>query len=96
MSDWQQVFAPMEQALEKMLAQTEAPADAAEAEPPLAGAVPILDDVLAPVARTLARAEEHVRAADLHAEDALTALVPWRDRVAALRERLATTLLRAV
>jgi hypothetical protein len=96
MTDWQQVFAPMEQALAEMLAQSEATFIHAEAEPPLSGAVPVLDEVLAPVSRVVARAEEHARAAELHAEDATSALAPWRERAAVLLVRLAQASARAV
>src|SRR5436305_8773630 len=64
MTDWQQVFSPMELALAEMLAQSEATFIDTEAEPPLSGAVPLLDEVLAPVSRVVARAEEHARAAE--------------------------------
>ena len=96
MTDWQQVFAPMEQALAEMLAQSQAAFPDTQAEPPLSGAVPLLDEVLSPVARVVGRAEEHARAAELHAEDAVSALVPWRQRASALLARLAQAPLRAV
>ncbi len=98
MTDRLNVLAPMEQAIEEMLARTAVPEPDApgEDETLLSGAVPLLDEVLAPVARSLAGADEHARAADLHLEDALAALSSWSERAAALRERLASALPRAV
>jgi glycosyltransferase A (GT-A) superfamily protein (DUF2064 family) len=88
----------MQRALDGMLARTVLPDSAGpESEGPLlSGAVPLLDEVLAPAARALATAEEHARAADLHLEDALAALSAWRERGAALGERLASSSLRAI
>jgi hypothetical protein len=97
MSDWQQVFAPMELALEQMLARTLPPStEPIEIEPPLCGALPLLDEVLSPVARAVARTEEHAHAVDLHLEDAVLVLEAWRERAAALRQQLATPPLCAV
>ena len=98
MADGLTVLAPMEQAIEEMLARTPIPESAAGAggDAPLFGAVPLLDEVLAPVARALASADEHARAADLHIEDAVAALSIWRTRAAALRERLEASAPRAV
>ncbi len=98
MEDRLTVLAPMEQAVEEMLARTPIPEPALpiNEDSPLSGAVPLLDEVLAPVARSLASADEYARAADLHIEDALAALSAWRERAAALRERLASPPLRAI
>jgi hypothetical protein len=84
MSDWQSVFAPMEQALEQMLDRTVLrDDDSRPVDPAMSGAVPHLDEVLAPVARVLLHADEHARAADMHLEDSLIALTALRDQVRA-------------
>jgi hypothetical protein len=83
----------MEQALERMLTETkETPATVAEVgeEMPLCGALPLPDEVVAPAARAAARAEERARATEWHLEDAVNALAAWRERLAALAERLAS------
>ncbi len=90
MTDWPKVLAPMEQALEQMIAET-APPEALSGEPPLSGAVPLLDEVLAPAARALTVAEEHARAVEMHVEDAVAALAAWRDRAAKLRRMIIAT-----
>jgi hypothetical protein len=98
MADGIEVLAPMEKAIEEMLARTPLPEaiPLTGADSPLAGAVPLLDEVLAPVARALASADEHARAADLHLEDAVAALSIWRTRAATLCERLSSMATRAV
>src|SRR5437764_2258086 len=98
MADGLAVLAPMEEAIEEMLARTPIPEPTSQAggDTPLTGAVPLLDEVLAPVARALASADEHAGAADLHLEDAVAALSIWRTRAAALRERLEASAPRAV
>jgi hypothetical protein len=88
MSDWQSVFAPMEQALEQMLGRTVLRDDDPRlVDPAMSGAVPLLDEVLAPVSRVLAHADEHARAADMHLEDALAGLTSLRDQIASLSAR---------
>lgn len=98
MADGLTVLTPMEQATEEMLARTPLPEFGVRSgtDIPLTGAVPLLDEVLAPVARALASADEHARAAELHIEDAVAALSTWRTRAAALRERLEASPPRAV
>lgn len=99
MSDWLRVLDPMEQATAEMLARAAEPVFSSSDNQdmiPLAGAVPLLDEVLAPAARCLVLADEHARSADLHLEDAAAALAAWRERFAGLLARLANSPTRAV
>ena len=99
MSDWLRVLDPMEQTTAEMLARAADPVfsgTASQGAIPLTGAVPLLDEVLAPASRCLLSAEEHTRAANLHVEDASAGLTAWRERLAALQSRLADSLTRAV
>jgi hypothetical protein len=90
MADWLDIIEPMEQTLAGMLARAEPPPDAPAVEPPLDGAVPLLDEVLAPAADRLAEAERHAQTADALLEDAVLVLTSYRKRLAALRDRLAS------
>ena len=90
MSDWLHVIEPMEEALGRMLVRAEPPDfDLVVAQPPLDGALPLLDEVLAPAADRLAGAEREAREADAVLEDAALLLDAWKGRLTALRDRLA-------
>jgi hypothetical protein len=86
MSDRLQIIERMEQALEPMLERAAPPAlEPVKAEPPLDGALPALDEVLAPAADRVAEAQRRAAEADAVLEDATVALRAWQQRLDTLR-----------
>src|SRR5262245_25628322 len=93
---WLRVLEPMEQAVAELLARTvppapDDPATGVSNDPGLRGAVPLLDEVLAPVEGRLAEAEQLSRSADALLEESSSALTRWNGRLAELARRLAET-----
>lgn len=91
MADWNQTFGPMERAVAESLARldTEQVAPENEQELPLCGAVPPLDEVLAPVAQALARADAQSRATDQFLDAAESGWKECREKLQGLSRRLA-------